>query len=283
MAFNEYQIKEIWKEVYYSEQYYSRFNSFEMTPLMAVESGSRAWGFESDDSDYDVRLVYRRPFEDYLSLNDWKDTTQATISFGDTTIDVAGWDIRKFLTLAKKGNAQPFEWLFSCPVYFPLDTYGPAVTIWLGSARKIVGQYLNPTQMAYHYRGMLTNHWHRYIEGRDAVTHKKYLYLIRAMAHMQWYLEHDEPGPQSMAPGNLLAVMDGVSDSGIPEIVPAYAYELIERKVLGDELGKAKPIPELDKAIGEYVERWSGGLGGVSGGLGWDLLNDFFRWTLEAT
>ncbi|MBJ8192298.1 nucleotidyltransferase domain-containing protein, partial [Bacillus cereus] len=38
--------------------------------VYACESGSRAWGFPSQDSDYDVRFIYVRPVEWYLSIID---------------------------------------------------------------------------------------------------------------------------------------------------------------------------------------------------------------------
>ena len=37
----------------------------EVRILLAVESGSRAWGFASTDSDYDVRFIYFRPEDEY--------------------------------------------------------------------------------------------------------------------------------------------------------------------------------------------------------------------------
>lgn len=47
--------------------------------LLAVESGSRAWGFASPDSDYDVRFIYIRDKEDYLRLNTMRDVIELPV------------------------------------------------------------------------------------------------------------------------------------------------------------------------------------------------------------
>lgn len=60
--------------------------------LMAVESGSRAWGFPSPDSDYDVRFIYVRPRDWYLSLVPGRDVIEHAIV---DEIDLNGWDVRK--------------------------------------------------------------------------------------------------------------------------------------------------------------------------------------------
>ena len=44
--------------------------------LYAVESGSRAWGFPSRDSDFDVRFLYLRPVESYLSIAPTRDVIE---------------------------------------------------------------------------------------------------------------------------------------------------------------------------------------------------------------
>lgn len=70
--------------------------------LMAVESGSRAWGFPSPDSDYDIRFIYVRPRDWYLSLSPGRDVIERPIV---DEIDLNGWDIRKAFGLLLKSNA----------------------------------------------------------------------------------------------------------------------------------------------------------------------------------
>src|ERR1700722_1474100 len=88
--------------------------------LLAIESGSRAWGFPSKDSDYDVRFIYSRPINDYLSIELPKDVIVTEITddpFLGVPYDASGWDIRKTLQLALKSNSVLIEWLRSPVVY----------------------------------------------------------------------------------------------------------------------------------------------------------------------
>lgn len=82
--------------------------------LHCVESGSRAWGFASPDSDYDVRFIYVRPREFYLRLDKTRDVIEWQL---DDTWDINGWDLSKALTLLHKSNATLFEWNLSPIVY----------------------------------------------------------------------------------------------------------------------------------------------------------------------
>lgn len=82
--------------------------------ILAVESGSRAWGFESVDSDYDVRFIYIRKKEDYLKLNPPRDVIEWQL---DEVLDINGWDLSKTLKLLYKSNPTVFEWLSSPIIY----------------------------------------------------------------------------------------------------------------------------------------------------------------------
>lgn len=82
--------------------------------LHAAESGSRAWGFASPDSDYDVRFVYVRPKKDYLRLDETKDVIEWQL---DEVLDINGWDLKKALRQFVRGNATLFEWSESTIVY----------------------------------------------------------------------------------------------------------------------------------------------------------------------
>ncbi len=89
--------------------------------LFACETGSRAWGFPSPDSDYDVRLIYKHHKDWYLSLSEGKDSIEFFLD--NNEIDISGWELRKSLRLLWKSNASILERiqtqrLFLCPASF---------------------------------------------------------------------------------------------------------------------------------------------------------------------
>jgi predicted nucleotidyltransferase len=86
----------------------------DITILYACESGSRAWGFASPDSDYDVRFIYVRPLKNYLSIRDRRDVIEVPVN---EILDISGWDIRKALQLFLTSNAPLYEWLQSPVIY----------------------------------------------------------------------------------------------------------------------------------------------------------------------
>ena len=82
--------------------------------LFAIESGSRAWGFPSADSDYDVRFVYARPRSDYASIREFRDVIETPLVHDAilcVPLDLNGWDVRKALRLALHSNPVLHEWL----------------------------------------------------------------------------------------------------------------------------------------------------------------------------
>ena len=88
--------------------------TYQVKILLAVESGSRAWGFASPDSDYDVRFIYVHRPEEYLRVDTLKDVIEWQL---DEVLDINGWDIRKVLLAFGKGNPNVMEWANSPIIY----------------------------------------------------------------------------------------------------------------------------------------------------------------------
>lgn len=183
----------------------------DMRVLFAVESGSRAWGFHSPDSDYDVRFVYVRPVESYLTIGQRRDvfdsfkSLSAGTEFDDPLLDIVGWDITKTLHLLRKSNPQLHEWLNSPIVY---EHYAP---ISMAHLRLIATRAIDPIAVHAHYYGMATGNFREYLQG-DMVRYKKYLYVIRPLLAAQYVrdfvkippvdfsmLEHETVGKHSKA------------------------------------------------------------------------------------
>lgn len=178
-----------------------------VTILFAVESGSRAWGFPSPDSDNDVRFFYTRPLGDYLGLKEPRDVIERPI---DGLWDIGGWDLRKALTLLVKGNATVAEWLSSPLIY---REHGPFPY----KLRDLIKRNANPAASARHYYGLTNTCYQseiaryptsaqvdRYVaegttvKGMVTVNLKKYLYAIRGAVSIAWIRRYDEVPPMTM-------------------------------------------------------------------------------------
>jgi hypothetical protein len=152
--------------------------------LFAVESGSRAWGFESANSDYDVRFVYWMPVDWYLSIETRRDVIE---EMGDDDLDFAGWDLRKALQLAKKSNPSLHDWLATHESYY-------ADTVLFPEFKQLCLDFFDPQACFYHFRSMATTN---FADFRDASTlpFKKYFYVMRALLCARFIFDHQKPAP----------------------------------------------------------------------------------------
>lgn len=151
--------------------------------LLAVESGSRAWGFPSTDSDYDVRFIYIRQKEDYLRLEKTRDVIELPL---DDVLDINGWDLQKTLRLFRKSNPTLFEW-FSSPIVYMETPFAETF-------RTMMGNYFSTKRSLYHYIHMAEKNRREYLEG-DMVKVKKYFYVLRPVLACRWILEKKTPPP----------------------------------------------------------------------------------------
>ena len=143
--------------------------------LYACESGSRAWGFPSADSDYDVRFVYVQPVKRYLSIRKRRDVIEVS---ADGKLDISGWDLQKALLLLRKSNPPLLEWLGSPIIY--LEEYAVAAQM-----RQLAAQYYSATASAYHYLHMARGNYREYLKG-ETVWLKKYFYVLRPILAVKW-------------------------------------------------------------------------------------------------
>ena len=132
--------------------------------LLAVESGSRAWGFASPDSDYDVRFIYVRPEKVYLRLDRTRDVIEVPIN---DELDINGWDIDKTLRLLHKSNPTVFEW-FSSPIIYQSSAFADQF-------RPIMQKYFSSKAGLWHYLHMAEGNYRDYLRGK-MVRAKKYFY-----------------------------------------------------------------------------------------------------------
>ena len=197
-----------------------------VTIPLAIESGSRAWGFPSPDSDYDCRFIFVRPVDDYLSPWPPRDVIETPL---ESVLDVNGWDLGKALKLLLKGNAVVIEWLTSPIIYGADQQFRDE---FLALSRRVANRSL----IGQHYLHLGQRQRRTYFGDGQEVPQKKVFYALRPAAALRWLRHHPDEAVAPMHFPLLLKECDPPSD--VAEIV----LELISRKALSRELGSV-PLP----------------------------------------
>lgn len=202
--------------------------------LHAIESGSRAWGFASPDSDYDVRFIYARRREDYLRLDEPRDVIEWQL---DDVLDINGWDLKKALKQFARGNATLFEWSGSPIVYRTTDEWN--------RIREVSKQYFSEKSAVYHYYGTANSTFQEYLQG-DTVRYKKYFYALRPLLAAE-YIEKYHAAPPVLFDDLLKLDLD-------PELRTAID-ELLEAKKRTTEKEENPQMPVIKKYIEDEIEK----------------------------
>lgn len=233
--------------------------------LFACESGSRAWGFPSENSDYDVRFIYAHPRDWYLSidLEHRRDVIERPIV---DALDVSGWDLRKALQLLARSNPPLLEWLGSPIVYVDTGL--------LGRLRRIADGAYSATACTYHYLHMARGNVREYLKG-DEVWIKKYFYVLRPLLAIRWIERHRERVPMEFG-----TLMDGAK---IDPALRVCINDLLARKRAGSELDRGPRIPVIADFIDAEMRRLEHlTLEKSPPGAPLDTLNDLFRETVSS-
>src|SRR6266511_5035085 len=199
--------------------------------LYAVESGSRAWGFASTDSDWDVRFLYLRRPEWYLSVQRRRDVLEYPLADG---LDVSGWDLKKALGLFAKSNPPLLEWLRSPIVY--REAFSAAARL-----RVLAADYFSPRSCMHHYLSMAEGNYREYLQ-RDPVRVKKYFYVLRSVLACRWIEMHGTTPPTEFA-----ALVADQLPARLRPVVEA----LLARKRAGDELAQGPQVDLSGRAVGQ--------------------------------
>lgn len=234
---------------------------YKVKVLFACETGSRAWGFPSPDSDYDIRFIYMHKKDWYLSLNEKKDTIEFIVN---KELDVTGWDLKKSLLLLKKSNAALIERFQSPVVYYVVNNFK-------NDFSKLIVEYYSPAAVFYHHYSLAKKFWEE-IKDQQKFRLKNYFYMIRSMLSCNWIIENEAVLP--------------MHTEGLMELLPIDRTEalqnLIELKSTVDEkylYAREESLNTWILELWDKIEEAKDKCGTRSSG--YTLMNDFFIKTLN--
>jgi predicted nucleotidyltransferase len=210
--------------------------------IYATESGSRAWGFESPDSDWDVRFFYLRPTDYYLlnfesAKRDCIDAVEYPVQ--SDNIDLSGWDLHKTCRLLLKSNPAALEWLNSPLVYVNQCQLQQQL-------KALIPLVYNRRSAMYHYQHMAQVNWRKYISKKNPLLLKKYLYVLRPIFAMQWIEAYESPVP--------MLFDELVSAVNLPTAVKTELDDLLALKRASSEKEYGAPLPAIHSYIADHID-----------------------------
>lgn len=229
-----------------------------VTILYAAESGSRAWGFPSQDSDYDVRFIYVRPWKEYFTLEKKRDVIEYILN---EELDMNGWDLKKALQLLYCSNMTIYEWGSSPIVYKTTDYFE--------ELKKSLPNFFNSKAGGYHYISLAVNSFRALQE--DKVKLKKYFYAVRPILACRYILKNQLPPPMNFCS---LMSMELITETEIYYILK----ELVKRKGEMKEVVTIDRIEKLNQFIEQNIEELKRKLNklNIPKEKNWSTLNELF-------
>lgn len=231
---------------------------YKVKVLYACETGSRAWGFPSPDSDYDVRVIYVHEPDWYLSLSEGKDTIEVM----DGDLDITGWDFRKCLRLLWKSNGALLERIQSPIVYKNTEGLIPMF-------KEHADKCFAPIAAMHHYLGMARTSFDE-VENKENVKLKKLFYSLRATLACKWIVDKND------IPPIVFATM--VNELDFDHVLKVRIKDLVELKSGKNESYIHDAEPELNSFIRTQLDLAEGIANDLKGRKDKDVdLDLFFR------
>ncbi len=215
-------------------------SQYDVKILFAVESGSRAWGFASPDSDYDVRFIYVHRPEEYLRIDTMKDVIEWQL---DEVLDINGWDLRKALLAFGKGNPNVAEWANSPIIYRKAAEWD--------ALKEASMHYFSEKSALCHYYGTANSTLQGYLNG-NMIRYKKYFYALRPLLCCRWIERYHAVPPMEF---DKLLIMFNEPDEVLTKELYAAICELLARKAETEEKNLNLQIPAIISFIREECAR----------------------------
>ena len=202
--------------------------------LLAVESGSRAWGFESKDSDWDVRFIYVHKPQWYFKVDEQRDVIEHVF---EGQVDMVGWELRKALSLLKRSNPSLLEW-FNAPIkYYVNEAFAKRI-------HKVEKVYFNPVKTMYHYNHIYNKHNERYLK-HEGYSIKVFLYYLRGILACKWIEKN-----LTLPPVCFKELLDATVDD--QEIIGKVDDLILVKKGL-----KECDFHVVDKVVADFAKKWA--------------------------